>query len=67
MTTKQFHSLRWGQLIYHNKFKRMFLVLGWKKGKLAGKRTLRVRPSFISQEVIYLTDEAARYLKITHL
>jgi hypothetical protein len=67
MTTKEFNNLKWGQLIYHNKFKRIFLCLGWKKGKIEGRKTLRARPSFISPEVVYFTSDSARYLKITHL
>jgi hypothetical protein len=67
MTTKEFHNLKWGNLVFHDKFKRMFLCLGWKQGKIKGQRALRARPSFISPKVVYFTEGSAKDLKITHL
>lgn len=52
MTTKQFYKLKWGDLIYHEGIKRMCVVLDW--NKIHTK--LRVRPSFLTPKVLYLTS-----------
>lgn len=67
MTTKDFYNLRWGQLLYHEGFKRMFVVLGWRTGKKTKTKALRTRPSFVSTKVVYFTADSAKELNITHL
>jgi hypothetical protein len=67
MTVKQFQNLKWGQLIFHEQMKRMFLVLGWTHGKTSKRLVLRARPSFMSPKVVYFTTDSAKNLKITHL
>lgn len=67
MTIKEFHKLRFGNVVYHEGFERMFLVIGWSKGKKTKTKTLILRPSLLSVKRVYITENSAFRLKHTQI